>query len=461
VGEIFERALPAEPLEWTGERLTTATAGQVEIEHLHRYCLARALCRGLDVLDVASGEGYGAALLAQTARTVVGVELAAAAVAHARRSYTAPNLRYLAGDARQLPLPDAAVDMVVSFETIEHFYEHDAFLAEVRRVLRPGGRLVISSPERDIYSPPGGPVNSFHVRELTRDEFVHLLQRYFAHVAVQGQRPLLGSALIAEEAARAGRTTLTFERRGPTRFEACEGLPRPIYLVAVAADAAVAELPDSLFVQTSEIGALLSELDALRARAAAPAATAGRDQGRAAAEATARAAAAEAALADVSAQREALRTALQRRLVPLQAEIEVWRGRHDALHEKLQAVYAQAVALTEHQAELQAVLQAEQARVVEEQGRTRAALAAAEAARGAAAAAHAAAAEAEARAAELAEALAAAQAAAAAWQEQYQALQAHVDRVLDRLRLRRLARLLPASGRRFIQQRLFRSGSGS
>src|SRR5215831_16335592 len=128
MGEIFERVLPQQALEWTGERLTTATAGQVEIEHLHRYFLARHLCRGLDVLDVASGEGYGSALLAQTARSVVGIDVDRASVAHARTAYVASNLRFIEGDARSLPMPDASVDVVVSFETIEHFYEHDVFL---------------------------------------------------------------------------------------------------------------------------------------------------------------------------------------------------------------------------------------------------------------------------------------------------------------------------------------------
>src|SRR5262245_4583182 len=120
--------MPPTPLEWTGERLTTAAGGQVEVEHLHRYFLARELCRGLDVLDIASGEGYGAALLAQTARSVVGVELSATSIMHAAAAYSAPNLRFVQGDARFIPLQDASVDIVVSFETIEHFHEHDTFL---------------------------------------------------------------------------------------------------------------------------------------------------------------------------------------------------------------------------------------------------------------------------------------------------------------------------------------------
>src|ERR1700682_6369257 len=190
--------MPETPLEWTGERLTTATEGQVEIEHLHRYFLARALCRGLDVLDVAAGEGYGTALLAQVARSVIGVEVSTEAVAHAAAAYRGPNLRFLEGDARSLPLDDASVDAVVSLETIEHVYEHDQFLAEVRRVLRPGGRFIASSPPRAVYSPSGSSANPYHVRELSRAEFSALLRHFFAHVRILGQRAMLGSAIVSE-----------------------------------------------------------------------------------------------------------------------------------------------------------------------------------------------------------------------------------------------------------------------
>jgi GNAT superfamily N-acetyltransferase len=86
MGELFERVRPVQPLECTGERFTTDATGQIEVEHLHRYFLARHLTRGLDVLDIASGEGYGSAFLAQIARSVIGVEIDRAAVEHARHS---------------------------------------------------------------------------------------------------------------------------------------------------------------------------------------------------------------------------------------------------------------------------------------------------------------------------------------------------------------------------------------
>lgn len=116
MGEIFAKERPSEAMAFTGERMTSAMSGQIEYEHLHRYLFARELCRGHDVLDVASGEGYGAALLAQSAHSVVGVELDLASVEHARATYRHERLRFLQGDARRIPVPDECVDRVVSFE---------------------------------------------------------------------------------------------------------------------------------------------------------------------------------------------------------------------------------------------------------------------------------------------------------------------------------------------------------
>jgi SAM-dependent methyltransferase len=345
LGEIFERVVPETPLEWTGERLTTATSGQVEIEHLHRYFLARALCRGLDVLDVAAGEGYGSALLAQTARSVIGVEVTTEAVAHAATAYRGPNLRFLEGDARFLPLDDASVDAVVSFETIEHFYEHDQFLAEVRRVLRPGGRFIVSTPERGVYSPPGSSANPYHVRELSRAEFGALLRKSFAHVRLLGQRPMLGSALVSEGDGRC--QPLTFEKRGSRHFEAASGLPQPVYFVAVASDQPVADVPDSFYIETAEIEAVLAatgvaaaataELTALRARvhAAEMARTEMRAQA-AAAQADAASARSELAAARAGAERRVGEA--ERKAAAAEQQAAEWRQRYEGLRARLEGL---------------------------------------------------------------------------------------------------------------------------
>jgi protein-L-isoaspartate O-methyltransferase len=107
VGEIFRWEHPAKALPFTGERFTSETSGQIEIEHLHRYFLARELCRDKDVLDIASGEGYGSALIAQVAKSVIGVEIDAEVVAYATAAYGRNNLTFHQGDARAIPIGTA------------------------------------------------------------------------------------------------------------------------------------------------------------------------------------------------------------------------------------------------------------------------------------------------------------------------------------------------------------------
>lgn len=257
MGEIFKAQKAGSPLRAAGERVTSEVEGQSVYEHLHRYFFAREHCRGRDVLDVASGEGYGSAYLAQCARSVVGVDLAEEAVAHASSDYSMPNLRYLVGNACKLTFPDASFDVVVSFETIEHLDNQQAFLKEIRRVLRPDGILIISWPNSDVYSPVAGPVNPFHVRELTRDELLSALGAEFRSCVIYGQRPLTGGLLVAE---RDGRNDVearfeTFEKRDDNHFEASDGLARPLYFVVVASNGETPPVFSSAYIETVDVDA--------------------------------------------------------------------------------------------------------------------------------------------------------------------------------------------------------------
>lgn len=91
-------------MEFTGERYCPQIRGEIALEHYLRYVLAASLAGGKDVLDMASGEGYGSFLLAGRARSVVGVDVSREAVDNAAATYATPNLRYLAGDAAAIPL---------------------------------------------------------------------------------------------------------------------------------------------------------------------------------------------------------------------------------------------------------------------------------------------------------------------------------------------------------------------
>jgi SAM-dependent methyltransferase len=241
----FRLLLPGESLEFTGERMTTAIQGQIEFEHFHRYCLARDLCAGRDVLDVASGEGYGSAILAGVARSVIGVEIDEKSVAHAREAYHLDKLRFLQGNATELPLEDASVDAVVSFETLEHIREHECFAAEVKRVLRPGGTLVISTPDRAVYAARAEYFNEFHLLELSETQFGSFLSAHFCHVVILHQRALLGSLIAVPESASSWRS---YERRAPQFIEASSGLARAPYLIAVASDAELPLVASSVYI---------------------------------------------------------------------------------------------------------------------------------------------------------------------------------------------------------------------
>jgi SAM-dependent methyltransferase len=187
-------------LTFTGERFLPSCEGEMIYEHWHRYLFARQYVAGKRVLDVASGEGYGSALMAAQAASVTGVDISPEAVKHASERYgSAANLKYLCASCASIPLPDASFDVIVSFETIEHMTEHDAFMGEVSRLLAPGGLFIISSPNRVEYSDRTGYRNEFHVKELDGPELRSLLNRHFPAQHWFAQRPCFQSMLWSLE----------------------------------------------------------------------------------------------------------------------------------------------------------------------------------------------------------------------------------------------------------------------
>lgn len=182
-------------MRFTGERFIPTEEGKIQLEHYHRYAVVRDLVAGKRVLDIACGEGYGSSMLAEVAVAVTGVDISNEAVLHAEATYVKPNLTYLEGSATALPFADASFEVVVSFETIEHLAGQAEMVSELRRVLRPEGILIISSPNRPVYSEESGEHNEFHVKELDFAEFDALLKVQFPAVRYLGQRMLMGSVI--------------------------------------------------------------------------------------------------------------------------------------------------------------------------------------------------------------------------------------------------------------------------
>ncbi|MFY9808925.1 MAG: glycosyltransferase [Pseudonocardiaceae bacterium] len=239
-----ERHMDKRRIEWTGERCVPWTEDlQVVYEHYHRYALAARFTAGARVLDLACGEGYGAALLATQARDVVGVDIDPQTVEHASANYPAGKLTFTVGsmiDAELLAGADR-FDVITCFEALEHVEEQDALIAVVRRLLVPGGLFLTSTPDVAVYSHEHGNDNPFHVRELTEPQFRALLSGSFAQAAILKQNVAVGSLISG--AAPGSRIAQSLRSAPDGGWRVTPELPHT-YLIGIASDAALPELPE-------------------------------------------------------------------------------------------------------------------------------------------------------------------------------------------------------------------------
>ncbi len=174
---------------------------ELETEHKQRYLSILQMVEGKTVLDIACGEGYGTSILSSRARQVFGVDINPDLVEHASRKYNQENISFLHGSASQIPLASNSVDIIVSFETLEHIDAdtQNLFLAEVKRVLRINGVFIISTPNKKNYTDRYNHRNEFHLCELYEDEFEKLLKRHFGHVRLYGQGQEVASVILNKE----------------------------------------------------------------------------------------------------------------------------------------------------------------------------------------------------------------------------------------------------------------------
>jgi len=186
-------------LSWTGERLVTTVKGAGVVEHLHRYALACEFVKNKTVLDLASGEGYGSNLLSKYAKMVIGIDISGEAISYSTQKYRKDNLKFIKADATEIPIETGAIDVVVSFETLEHVSEQEKMLSEIKRVLKNDGILIISSPEKSNYEEVNLEKNPFHIKELYFDDFRQLISKYFKNYFFIFQKSIFGSLMVPEE----------------------------------------------------------------------------------------------------------------------------------------------------------------------------------------------------------------------------------------------------------------------
>lgn len=144
------------------------------------------------MLDGACGTGYGSSVLRRAgAEYVEGVDLSVESVEEARGRYGGPGIYFRPANLLSLGVPNGSFDVVVSFESIEHVDDDARYVAEMRRVLRPGGVFLCSTPNRTITNPGTAittrPYNPFHVREYTSEELRAKLSVEFDEVSMLGQ----------------------------------------------------------------------------------------------------------------------------------------------------------------------------------------------------------------------------------------------------------------------------------
>lgn len=171
-------------------------------EHEARYRFAADYVEGRIVVDCACGNGVGATwFLRRHPERLYGFDKESDAVDHAKTMCRSPNATFMTAGAAALPLPASSCDVFVSFETIEHIAEDAEFVAEIRRVLRPNGILICSTPNRLVTNPgttiADKPWNPYHVREYAPSELRQVLRRHFEIESEYGQNPVNGLRLAA------------------------------------------------------------------------------------------------------------------------------------------------------------------------------------------------------------------------------------------------------------------------
>lgn len=228
--------------KWSGERLETFIHSRDTIEHLHRYAIASEYVKDKVVLDIACGEGYGSNLMSERASFVYSVDIDDETIKAAKLKYVKKNIEFITGSASSIPFKDNSINVVVSFETIEHHDEHNEMLEEIKRVLKPDGLLIISSPDKLFYSDKRNFNNKFHLKELYKEEFRDLIEFFFSNVQLITQKYFNSNSILQDE-----KEQDEIKLFSGSYSEIHTNEIDPLYLVIIASDIGFVQQKASIF----------------------------------------------------------------------------------------------------------------------------------------------------------------------------------------------------------------------
>lgn len=204
------------PIVYSGE-FYTAQDYCIYLIHLFSYLHVARDIAGKTVLDLGCNNGYGTDAIAGYAGRVIGLDVSPNAISDATRRFARPNVEFKLYDGKRIPFDDNTFDAIVSFQVIEHVYDVEGYLSQCRRVLKPGGKAIFTTPNADVRLDPGmAPWNPYHLTEYSGARLLEIVKCAFPETSVQG---LFGRGDIAvTEMARCTRARAEARRRNQLSF---------------------------------------------------------------------------------------------------------------------------------------------------------------------------------------------------------------------------------------------------
>jgi len=196
-------------------------------------------------LDIACGEGYGAYLLGQSALQVFGMDIDEKVIRFAKEKYKKDNLEFKPGNIENTEFEDYSFDVVISFETIEHLDNHVAAMSEIKRILKPDGILIMSTPDKDKYNSLRSEPNRFHLHELNLGEYKTLLSQYFEHSRFLFQQSLAASFIYSPD------RNSFLQYSGSLKSVSVPQNPEFTYIISVSGNFPIKLPPHSVFKDDS------------------------------------------------------------------------------------------------------------------------------------------------------------------------------------------------------------------